>query len=258
MLIVIDVGNTNIVTGVFEGSELLKSWRLSTDYSRSADETGMFLVQLLSYNGLAVDSISDVIISSVVPQVMFSLERAVRRYLKIKPVIVGPGIKTGINIKYDNPKEVGADRIVNAVAADALYGGPAIIIDFGTATTFCAITKAADYLGGVICPGIKISLEALIERTAKLPKIELERPERVIGKNTVSSMQSGMIYGYAGMIENIVRLMKAEMGGGDIKVIATGGTASMISEATNAIDILDSHLTLKGLQILYDKNRPAQ
>lgn len=255
MLIVIDVGNTNIVIGAYEGDELVKNWRLSTQYNRSADETGMFLLQLLEYHGLCAGDITDVIISSVVPQVMFSLERAVRRYLKCDPVVIGPGIRTGINIKYDNPKEVGADRIVNAAAVHALYGGPAIIIDFGTATTFCALTENADYLGGIICPGIKISLDALIEKTAKLPKIELERPAHVIGKNTVSSMQSGMIYGYAGMIDNIVRLMKREMGGDDIKVIATGGTASLINEATDVIDVLDAHLTLKGLKILFDKNR---
>lgn len=255
MLIVIDVGNTNIVIGAYEADQLVKNWRLSTQYNRSADETGMFFLQLLEHNGLRVEDITDVIISSVVPQVMFSLERAVRRYLKCEPIVIGPGIKTGINIKYDNPKEVGADRIVNAAAVYAIYGGPAIIIDFGTATTFCALSEHADYLGGVICPGIKISLEALIEKTAKLPKIELERPEKVIGKNTVTSMQSGMIYGYAGMIENIVRLMKQEMGGGNIKVIATGGTASMIREATDVIDVLDAHLTLKGLKILFDKNR---
>lgn len=255
MLIVIDVGNTNIVIGAYEADQLVKNWRLSTQYNRSADETGMFFLQLLEHNGLRVEDITDVIISSVVPQVMFSLERAVRRYLKCEPIVIGPGIKTGINIKYDNPKEVGADRIVNAAAVYAIYGGPAIIIDFGTATTFCALSEHADYLGGIICPGIKISLEALIEKTAKLPKIELERPEKVIGKNTVTSMQSGMIYGYAGMIENIVRLMKQEMGGGNIKVIATGGTASMIHEATDVIDVLDAHLTLKGLKILFDKNR---
>lgn len=255
MVLVIDVGNTNIVVGAFDGDKLVKNWRISTDYKKSADEMGLLLVQLLTYHGLRVDEIENVAISSVVPQVMFSLERAVRRYLKHEPLIITKDVKTGINICYDNPKEVGADRIVNAVAVHHHYPGDAIIIDFGTATTFCALTAGADYLGGVICPGIKISLDALIERTAKLPKIEIVRPPHVIGTNTVESMQAGMVYGYAGQIENIVRRMKEEMGGGNITVIATGGIASLIKEATDAIDVLDSHLTLKGLKLLYDMNR---
>lgn len=254
MLLVIDVGNTNIVVGAFDGEELVKSWRMSTDYKKSSDEIGMTLVQLLSYNSIPVDSIEAVIISSVVPQMMFSLERAVKRYLKAEPLVIDNKIKTGINIMYDNPKEVGADRIVNAVAVHRYYPGNAIIIDFGTATTFCALDKDANYLGGVICPGIKISLDALIERTAKLPKIEIIRPENVIGKNTVESMQAGMVYGYAGQIENIVRLMKEQMGA-DTRVIATGGIASLIKEASDAIDVLDSHLTLKGLRLIYEMNR---
>lgn len=254
MLLVIDVGNTNIVVGAFEGEDLVKSWRMSTDYKKSSDEIGMTLVQLLAYNSISVSSIEAVIISSVVPQMMFSLERAVKRYLKAEPLIIDSKIKTGINIMYDNPKEVGADRIVNAVAVHKYYPGNAIIIDFGTATTFCALDKDANYLGGVICPGIKISLDALIERTAKLPKIEIIRPENVIGKNTVESMQSGMVYGYAGQVENIVRLMKEQMGA-NTRVIATGGIASLIKEASDAIDVLDSHLTLKGLRLIYEMNR---
>lgn len=254
MLLAIDVGNTNIVVGVFDGERLVRNWRLATDYNRSADEIGLFFVHMLNHSGIKAGDISDVIVSSVVPQVMLSLELAVRSYLKRKPIVVGPGIKTGINIRYDNPKEVGADRIVNAVAAHTIYGGPAIVIDFGTATTFCAIEKNADYLGGVIYPGIEISLNALTEHAAKLPKIELERPARVIGKNTKASIQSGVVYGYAGLIEKIVGLMKEEMAGSDIKVIATGGMAPMISEVTSAVDILDPNLTLKGLKIIYDKN----
>lgn len=254
MLLVIDVGNTNIVVGAFEGEDLVKSWRMSTDYKKSSDEIGMTLVQLLAYNSISVSSIEAVIISSVVPQMMFSLERAVKRYLKAEPLIIDSKIKTGINNMYDNPKEVGADRIVNAVAVHKYYPGNAIIIDFGTATTFCALDKDANYLGGVICPGIKISLDALIERTAKLPKIEIIRPENVIGKNTVESMQSGMVYGYAGQVENIVKLMKEQIGT-DARVIATGGIASLIKEASDAIDVLDSHLTLKGLRLIYEMNR---
>lgn len=254
MLLVIDVGNTNIVVGAFDGEALVKSWRMSTDYKKSSDEIGMMLVELLRFNGIGTEQIEDVVISSVVPQMMFSLERAVKRYLKSEPLVITNKVNTGINIMYDNPKEVGADRIVNAVAVRKYYPGNAIIIDFGTATTFCALDKDANYLGGVICPGIKISLDALIDRTAKLPKIEIVRPENVIGKSTVESMQSGMVYGYAGQIENIVRLMKKQMGG-DVRVIATGGIASLIAEATDAIDVLDSHLTLKGLRLIYEMNK---
>lgn len=253
MLIVIDVGNTNIVVGAFEEDNLVKSWRMSTDYNKSSDEFGLMLANLLTYNKIDIDKIKSVVISSVVPQVMFSLERAVKRYLKNEPMIISSNIKTGINIKYDNPKEVGADRIVNAVAVHKYYPGNAIIIDFGTATTFCALDKDANYLGGVICPGIKISLDALISRTAKLPKIEIVKPEKIIGTNTVESMQAGMVYGYAGQVENIVQLMKEQMG--EATVIATGGIASLISKATDVIDILDSHLTLKGLKLIYDMNK---
>ncbi len=254
MLLVIDVGNTNIVVGAFEGDNLIKNWRISTDYKKSSDEIGMTLSFLLSHNNIDTNKIDDVIISSVVPQMMFSLERAVKRYIGTEPIVISSDMKTGINNLYDNPREVGADRIVNAVAVRHLYPGNAIIIDFGTATTFCALTKDGDYLGGIICPGIKISLDALIERTAKLPKIEIIKPKSVIGKNTVESMQSGMIYGYAGQIENIVSLMKKQLGD-DAKVIATGGIASLISQVTDSIDILDSQLTLKGLKILYDMNK---
>ena len=254
MLLVIDVGNTNIVVGAFEGDTLVKNWRISTDYKKSSDEIGMTLSFLLSHNNINTKKIDDVIISSVVPQMMFSLERAVKRYIGTEPIVISADMKTGINNLYDNPREVGADRIVNAVAVRHLYPGDAIIIDFGTATTFCALTKDGDYLGGIICPGIKISLDALIERTAKLPKIEIIKPKSVIGKNTIESMQSGMIYGYAGQIENIVSLMKKQLGD-DAKVIATGGIASLISQVTDSIDILDSQLTLKGLKILYDMNK---
>lgn len=255
MILVIDVGNTNIVLGAFEGDSLIKTFRISTVYERSSDEVGMLLSQLITFNGLDINKIEDVIISSVVPQVMFSLERAVKKYLGTEPMIVKSDINTGLDITYDNPKEVGADRIVNAVAANMLYPGKSIIIDFGTATTFCALDNKK-YLGGVICPGIKISLDALISKTAKLPKIELVKPDNIIGKNTVSSMQSGMIYGYAGQIEYIVSKMKEEMGNSEnIKVVATGGMASLIALATNSIDILEPNLTIHGLKFLYDMNK---
>ncbi len=255
MLLVIDVGNTNIVLGAFEKDKLVKTFRLSTVYERSSDELGMLISQLIEFNSLKISKIENVIISSVVPQVMFSLERAVKKYLNVTPVIVTSELKTGLNITYDNPKEVGADRIVNAVAVNKLYPGRSIIIDFGTATTFCALDNE-NYLGGVICPGIKISLDALISKTAKLPKIELVRPNSVIGKNTVTSMQSGMIFGYAGQVEHIVSKMKEEMNDkGDIKVIATGGMASLIALATDSIDILEPNLTIHGLKYLYDMNK---
>ena len=258
MILVIDVGNTNIVLGIYDGKKLVKSWRKSTDQSSSADEIGMFMVQLLKFNNIDTSQIEDVIISSVVPPVMYSLERGIQRYLGITPVVVGPGIKTGINIKYDNPKEVGADRIVNAVAVLENYGGPAIVIDFGTATTFCAISANYDYLGGVICPGIKISMDALISHTAKLPRIELLKPDKIIGKNTISSMQSGLIYGYVGQVDYIVNRIKEEMAlGDDVKVIATGGMARLISEESKTIQRVDHYLTLEGLRILYEKNFPG-
>ena len=253
MIIVIDVGNTNIVVGAFSENGLIRSWRMSTDFQRSSDETGIFFSQLLAHSGLQIRDIQAVVVSSVVPQIMFSLERAIKRYLRHTPIIISKNVATGLNILTDNPGEVGADRIVNAVAVHNLYPGDSIIIDFGTATTFCALRANGDYLGGVICPGIKIALDALIEKTAKLPKIELIRPENVIGKNTVTSMQSGIIYGYAGQLESIDTRMKAELG--PAQVIATGGVASLIKEATDVIDILDPNLTLKGLKLLYDMNK---
>lgn len=253
MIIVIDVGNTNIVVGAFEDNELIRSWRMSTDFQRSSDETGIFFSQLLAHSGLQIRDIKAVVVSSVVPQIMFSLERAIKRYLRHTPIIISKEVNTGLRILTDNPSEVGADRIVNAVAVHNLYPGDSIIIDFGTATTFCALKANGDYLGGVICPGIKIALDALIEKTAKLPKIELVRPENVIGTNTVNSMQSGAIYGYAGQIESIVSRMRKQMG--PAQVIATGGVTSLIKEATDVIDILDPNLTLKGLKLLYDMNK---
>jgi len=196
-----------------------------------------------------------VIIASVVPPIMYSLEHAIRKYFKLEPIIIGPGIKTGINIKYENPREVGADRIVNAVAAFEIYGGPLIIVDFGTATTFCAITSKGEYLGGVICPGIKVSAEALFQKTAKLPRIDLVKPDSVIGRNTVASMQSGIIYGYVGQVDYIIKRMKREMKEENIKVIATGGLARLIASESETIDDINRLLTLEGLRIIYDKNR---
>jgi type III pantothenate kinase len=255
MIFVIDVGNTNMVAGVYEGKNIVNHWRMVTDREKTSDEFGIFFINLFNHQKIDPLSIRAVIVSSVVPPVMYSLEHAIRKYIRVEPVIVGPGIKTGINILYENPREVGADRIVNAVASLHIYGGPLIIVDFGTATTFCAVTKTGDYLGGVICPGIKISAEALFQRAAKLPRIELVKPRSVIGRNTVSSMQSGMIYGFAGQVDCIVGRMKEEMGQDNIKVIATGGLARLIAAESKMIDEVNGHLTLEGLRIIYEKNR---
>lgn len=258
MLLVIDVGNTNIVLGVYEGKELIADWRLSTDSKRCADEYGIQVVQLFLQNKLDPSDIEGVIISSVVPNIMYSLEHMVRKYFEIDALVVGPGVKTGINIKYDNPKEVGADRIVNAVAAHEKYEGPLIIIDFGTATTFCAVTKDGNYLGGTICPGLRIAADALFERAAKLPRIELIKPASIICKNTVSSMQAGIIYGYIGQVEYIVSKMKKEMiaiGESEPLVLATGGLATLISAEAKCINKINSKLTLDGLRIIYEKNK---
>lgn len=258
MILVLDVGNTNIVLGLYDDKELISVWRLSTDSKRTADEYGIQVIQLFLQNKLDPSDVDGVIISSVVPNIMYSLEHMIVKYFEVMPIVVGPGVKTGINIRYDNPKEVGADRIVNAVAAHEIYNRAAIIIDFGTATTFCAITAKGDYLGGTICPGIKISSEALFERAAKLPRIELTKPASVICKNTVSSMQAGIIYGYIGQVDYIVDKMKKEMesiGESEPFVVATGGLAKLINEESKSIDIIDPILTLKGLRIIYEKNK---
>ncbi len=255
MIMVVDVGNTNIVFGVYEEEKLLTYWRMATNKSATSDEFGMFCVQALCHEGIDISQISAVIISTVVPPIMYSLEHAIKKYFKQDPMIVGPGVKTGINIKYDNPKEVGSDRIVNAISGLEKYGGPLIIVDFGTATTFCAITDKGEYLGGIICPGIKISMDALFNEAAKLPRVELIKVSRVIGKSTVTSMQSGALFGFAGQVDYIVDKMKEEMGGGEIKVIATGGLARLISGEAKTIDNIDPMLTLDGLRIIYDRNK---
>ncbi len=258
MILVLDVGNTNTVLGIFKEKELLVEWRLSTDSKKTADEYGIQVMQLFYQRNIKTEQIEGVIISSVVPNIMYSLEHMIRKYFKLTPMIVGPGVKTGINVKYDNPKEVGADRIVNAVSAHEIYKRALILIDFGTATTFCAISKGANYLGGTICPGVKIASEALFERAAKLPRVELVKPETVICKNTVSSMQAGIIYGYIGQVDYIVNKMKSEMinmGEEEPFVVATGGLAKIISEDSETIDEVYPYLTLEGLRMIYEKNR---
>ena len=255
MLLVFDVGNTNMVLGIYGGTELKNYWRISTDKAKTSDEYGMLINNLFQYDNVDKNSIKDIIISSVVPNVMHSLENFCVKYFNKQPLIVGPGIKTGLNIKYDNPKQVGADRIVNAVAAIEKYKSPMIIIDFGTATTFCAISEKGEYLGGTIAPGIKISSEALFQRASKLPRVELLKPGMTICKNTVSAMQSGIIYGYVGLVDKIIAMMKKELGNDDIKVIATGGLSSLIASETDSIDCVDKNLTLEGLKIIYNKNK---
>jgi len=257
VILVMDVGNTNIVLGAYDGKKLLNHWRMGTNREKTADEYGMFMMSLFSNDKIDINNIEAVIIASVVPPIMYTLEHAIRKYLKKDPIIVGPGIKTGINIKYENPREVGADRIVNAVAAIELYGGPVIVVDFGTATTFCAINSKSDYLGGVICPGIKVSLEALFQKAAKLPRIDLVKPETVIGRTTIGNMQSGIIYGYTGQVDYIVKRMKKEIKEDNIKVIATGGLARLISSESETIDEVNGHLTLEGLRIIYEKNKSS-
>ncbi len=261
MLLAFDVGNTNIVLGLFKGKKLIQSWRMETDKNKSADEYGMIIRNLFDYHGLNMSDVKDAIISTVVPSISYTLQHLSIKYFNIRAIEVGPGIKTGMVIKYDNPKQVGADRIVNAVAAYAKYGGPLIIIDFGTATTFCCISEKCEYLGGTIAPGLKISSDALFEKTAKLPRVELSEPGHVICRNTIESMQSGLVYGHMGVVDYIIRKMKQEyhsMTGGnpkDITVVATGGLATMVSKGVEAIDHVDRLLTLEGLSLIYEKNK---
>lgn len=255
MLLVIDVGNTNIVLGVYDKDTLVGHWRISTDRVRTTDEYGMLIMNLFFHDRkVNAKDITDIIISSVVPPVMPALERVCSRYFNVTPLIVGPGTKTGIAIKYDNPREVGADRIVNAVAAHTAYEGSLIVIDFGTATTYCAVLGNGDYIGGVITPGVTIAAESLFQRAAKLPRIEVKDPGQVISKNTVASMQSGMFYGYVGQVEGLVARMKEEIGG-QVTVVATGGLAQLISSATDSIDYVEPMLTLEGLRLIYERNK---
>lgn len=254
MIFVLDVGNTNTVIGVYENDELKHHWRIETSRNKTEDEFGMLIKALLEHVGLTFQDFEGIIISSVVPPIMAALERMCVKYFGTNPIVVGPGIKTGLNIKYDNPREVGADRIVNAVAAIEEYGGPLIIVDFGTATTYCYINEHKQYIGGAIAPGIGISTEALYSRAAKLPRIEIAKPEAIVGKSTVAAMQAGILYGYVGQVEGIVSRMKAESLV-EPKVIATGGLSSLIASESNVIDVVDPFLTLTGLKLIYKRNK---
>ena len=256
MLLVLDVGNTNIVAGVYKEKELIVNWRFSTDRQKTIDEYGILLGNMFAYSNVAMQDIDAIAISTVVPPLLVPLSKMCERYFNIRPLIVGPGIKTGICLKYENPREVGADRIVNAIAAYEKYKDkemPLIVVDFGTATTFCALALNGDYLGGAIAPGIGIATEALFQRAAKLPRIELIKPKNVICRNTISSMQSGIIYGFVGQVDEIVRRMKLEVGT-EVFVVATGGLASLMAAESSTIDTVEPFLTLDGLQILHERN----
>ncbi|MFA6851145.1 MAG: type III pantothenate kinase [Selenomonadaceae bacterium] len=253
MLLVFDIGNSNIVLGTYEGKKLLKHWRISTDRQKTGDEYGMLINNLFRYQGIRMTDIDAIIISSVVPPLVVPIIKMCERYFHMRPLVVGPGIKTGIRLKYENPREIGADRIVNTVGAFEQYGGPLIVIDIGTATTFDVVDAHGDYLGGAIAPGIGISTEALFQRAAKLPRIELVTPKSVICRNTITSMQAGIIFGFVGQIDEIVRRIKAEMAQ-EMTVVATGGLARMIAKESKTIDKLDHFLTLTGLRVLYERN----
>ena len=251
-----DIGNTNIAVGVFEGKNIIQHWKIRSDREKTSDEYEIILLNLLSLAHLGVENIDSVIISSVVPPLTPVFENLSKNLLKLKPLVVGPGLKTGMSILYENPQEVGADRIVASVAAFEKYGGPAIIVDFGTATTFDAISQKGDYLGGAIAPGIQIAAEALYLKTAKLPRIEIKKPKNAVGRTTVSSMQSGLYFGYIGLISNIIKEIAKELGDG-IKIIATGSFASQIYPDLESIEYLEPLLVLEGLRIIYDRNKAS-
>jgi type III pantothenate kinase len=254
MLLAIDIGNTNVVLGVFEGERLRESWRIGTKASITADEYAVIVKDLFAFSGIDFRQIDGIIISTVVPPLLSIMTEMSRKYFKLEPLVVTSELKTGITLSYENPREIGADRIVNAAAAFRLYGGPLIIIDFGTATTFCAVTAKGEYLGGAITPGVKISAEALYQRAAKLPRVELARPRTIIGRDTVSAMQAGILYGYAGLVDGIVERMKKELSP-DARVIATGGLAELVTpEARSTIEVRPN-LTLEGLRFIFDANR---
>lgn len=253
MIFVVDIGNTNIVLGVYKDNQLIQHWRMATDRSKSEEEYGMFLKQLMDHHRISFFDIKGVVISSVVPTLTGTLENMIKRYFNKNPLIVGPGIKTGIKINIENPKELGADRIVNALAGIEIYGTPLIIVDFGTATTFDYIDEMGIYQGGAIAPGINISTEALYQKAAKLPRVDLEKTNNVIGKNTINAMQSGIIFGFVGQVDSITERI-IQQSNKKPKVVATGGLASLIVSESKTIDVVNSFLTLEGLIRVYQRN----
>lgn len=254
MLLCIDIGNTNITFGLYEGATLGPRWRIRTIHDKMPDEYGILMLQLFRHRGYAPEDVTGVSLASVVPPLTSIFDAVCREYLGKEPLIVDAGVRTGVRIRYDNPREVGADRVVDAAAVRALYGTPACVVDFGTATTFDAISAEGDYLGGAIAPGIAIAAEALFTRTAKLPRVDIARPPSVIGRNTVQSIQSGLLFGYVGLVEGMVARFRAELGP-DMRVVATGGLAALIARETPVIEIVDPWLTLHGLRIIYELNR---
>ena len=254
LLLALDVGNTHVTAGVLSGAEILTRWRLGTDRSKTEDEYGLFLYQLFTIAALDPEDVEGVVIASVVPPLTCILEKLSRRYFDCEPVMIHPGMDGGITVLYDNPLEVGADRVVNAAAAYYLYGGPCVVVDFGTATTFDVVSAQGEYLGGAISPGILTATEALFRKAAKLPRIDLVDPGRAIGKNTVASMQAGIVYGFAGQVDALVRRIRAELKA-EALAVATGGLAPLVAVQSETIDKVDLDLTLTGLRLIYERQR---
>lgn len=256
MLLTVDVGNTNVTLGLYEGEKLGPRWRLATDHERMPDEWGLQFVGLLAHAGFGAQDISGICLASVVPPLTGRISAACRDYLKQEALIVDAGVKTGVRVRYEDPRAVGADRIVDAAAVQHFYGGPACVVDFGTATTFDGISAEGDYLGGAIAPGIGIAAEALFHRTAKLPRVDLQRPPAAIGRNTVHAMQSGLLFGYVALVEGMVVRFRQELGP-EMKVIGTGGLAEVIARETDVIQIIAPWLTLDGLRLIWQMNRES-
>ena len=258
MILVIDIGNTNLTFGLFDGDKILHKFRLTTSLPRTSDEFGVQIMEQLSHQDVMADDVEDVIISSVVPKIMYSLTSGIKKYLHCTPIVVGHGTKTGIRIATTNPAEIGADRIVDAVGAYYLYGGPAIVIDYGTATTYDLVSPDGAFVAGVTAPGIRISAKALWSNAAKLPEIEIVKPETILAKTTTTSMQAGLVYGTIGQAEYIIDKFKEESGYKNVRVVATGGLGRIISEGTDKIDVYDPELTLQGIRLIYERTKASE
>lgn len=256
MIFAVDIGNTNIVIGVYKGEKLISNCRLSADTSKTTDEYAATIMLLLRNKGISMEDIRGVVISSVVPRLVYTFSKLSTKYFNIEPLVIGPGIKTGVSIKLENPKEVGADRIVNASAAIYYYGAPCIVVDFGTATTFDVVNSKSEYIGGVISPGVKLSASILHTNTAKLPEVELEICDKIVGKSTIASIQSGIYFGYLSLIDGILEkiILEENFGSQDLKIVATGGLGSIFVESSKYLDNYEPHLTLNGLRLIYEKN----